>query len=198
MKRKNVSVLFLGMSLILTFLISCAQEKEPIIITESASHRQLTIDEKIIEAELIVIGRVQEVLPSRWDSVDGKGPEIVTSKIILEEDLSIFTDTLIVLEQILKGSFDQSVLRVRSYSGQIDQVQWIDKSQASYQDGKAYLLFLKMNTGPTANIDPGAYMSINGISAIYAISENSVTSIDDKWVLEELVAHIQKIVAETK
>ncbi len=179
-------------ALVLTLFSSGCTGQEPLIITESGAYRKLSIDDKINEAEIIVIGEVKTVLPSRWDSPDGKGPNVITPQSIFEADLSIFTDSLISVEQVLKGDVkDQAVIRVRSYSGEVDNVKWEDDSQPAFENGQTFLLFLKENTGPTKNVDPGAYMSINGISAIYTISGDTAASIDDTWVVSELIAYIE-------
>lgn len=201
--RKNTSIVLLifGIVLFLTiFFINPSKSEplnEPLVITEYGSHRQLSIDEKIAEAEVIVIGDVKTVLPSRWDSINGKRPEVITSKSIFEDDLSIFTDTLFLIQDVLKGDIkEKDVLRVRSFSGEIDDVKWEDRSQPSFKDKQIFLLFLKQNKGPTSNIDPGAYMSINGISAVYSVSGGIATSIDDTWSLIELTIYIQKVLSE--
>jgi len=188
-------IAFLG-TIGLALVIGDNSSHEPLIIRESGTYRKLSIDEKIREAEIIIIGELKTVLPSRWDSDDGKGPQVVTPQSIFEADLSIFTDSLLLVNELLKGEVDdQGIIRVRSFSGEADNVRWVDNSQPAFEHGQTYLLFLKKNTGPTRNLDAGAYMSINGISAIYSVSEDIAKSVDDTWALSDLVDYIRNSIS---
>jgi hypothetical protein len=200
MLKKTAStslIIILGMFGLILSASSCSSP-EPIVIKESASHRKLSMDDKIKEATIIVIGEVTSKLPSRWDSQDGQGPETITAQSIFEADLSIFTDSLILVTETLKGDIKkQDVIRVRSFKGEIDNVIWEDDSQPALNSDQIFLLFLKENTGPTKDLDPGAYMSINGISAIYTVSDDAASSVDDTWSLSELIDYIQDSISNS-
>jgi hypothetical protein len=43
-----------------------------------------------------------------------------------------------------------------------------------------------------ANVDPGAFISINSNTATYEIVDGKAISADDEWLLEELIAYIEK------
>jgi hypothetical protein len=63
---------FICVAIIFYILIRKEGKKEPVTFTANASPRELTIDDKIKEAELIVIGEVKTTLLSKWDGYNQK------------------------------------------------------------------------------------------------------------------------------
>lgn len=191
-KKTVITLSFLAiMILAFGFIIINNNNAEPIVITQSASLRELTLDELIEESELIIIGEVKTSLPSRWKAPNGEAPKNVTARQIGEQRLSIFTDALILVIQTLKGSSTGPVLRIRSFTGEIEHVSWINSSEPIYEKGQVYLLFLVKDDGPTQIVDPGDYISVNAIDGVYKIIDGKAVSIDDEWVLEDLITYIQ-------
>jgi hypothetical protein len=170
------------------------QKKEPVTFTQNDSLENLTIDQKIEQAELIVIGRARTTLPSRWLSPNGTEVRNPSPEEVFRSG-GLFTDTLITIDQILKGSFDQPIVRVRSYIGETEQVRWVNSSEPSFERGQIHLLFLVKDIGPTKHVDPGDYVSVNSNRAVYNIVGDRAISADDEWVLEELITYIQKSVS---
>ena len=169
------------------------QKKEPVTFTQEDSLENLTIDQKIERAELIVIGRARTILPSRWLAPKGNETRNPSPEEVFRSG-GLFTDTLITIDQILKGSFNQPNVRVRSYIGETEQVRWVNSSEPSFERGQIYLLFLVKDIGPTKNVDPGDYVSVNSNRAVYEIVDGKAISADDEWVLEELISYIQNSV----
>ena len=98
---------------------------------------------------------------------------------------------VISINQLLKGDHEKPDLRVRTFVGEIDKVRWVDTSEPAYIPGHKYLLFLKNDTGPTAGIEPGHFLSINAAYGVYEIVNGKAISMDDEWVFEDLIAYIQ-------
>jgi len=73
--------------------------------------------------------------------------------------------------------------------GQVGEDRMIFSGSPTYEFGKTYLLFLFLETGPTAKVVPGAYY---GTSSPYQIIDGKAISIDDEWLLEDLIAYIEK------
>ena len=163
----------------------------PVILGAEGLLPAMNIDYKIREAEIILIGEVTTNLPSRWNAPDGND-----SKSASPEEVSrahgLFTDSIISIQQILKGKIATPVVRVRSFSGEIETVIWVSDSEPSFIKKRTYLLFLVRDTGATAGVDPGDYVSVTAKYAIYEIIDGKAISADDEWVLEELIAYIQK------
>ena len=51
--------------------------------------------------------------------------------------------------------------------------------------------------GTTQIVDPGDYIPVNAINGVYEILDGRAISIDDEWVLEELIAYIKNSVSQT-
>jgi len=183
-------LVFAASILLIGVIFSGISKKEPVTITQSDSIEFLTIDEKIKRAEIIVMGEVKSTLPSHWLAPEGRDSRKASPEDVFESG-GLFTDSIISINQLLKGDYDKAVLRVRAFVGEIEQVRWVNTSQPSYIPGHKYLLFLKNDTGPTAGIEPGHFMSINSASAVYEIVNGKAISRDDEWVFEDLITYIQ-------
>lgn len=194
MRKPYLLMLSIGFGIMLLIVLFTEnQKKEPVTLTQSDSIETLTIDQKIEQAELIVIGRARTILPSRWLAPKGKETRNPSPEEVFRSG-GLFTDTLITIDQILKGSFNQPNVRVRSYIGEREQVRWVNSSEPSFERGQIYLVFLVKDIGPTKNVDPGDYVSVNSNRAIYKIVDGKAISADDEWVLEELISYIQNSV----
>jgi len=180
-----------GILIVLSVFAVGKQKNEPIVIREYALLEEKTMDDFIEEAEVILIGTVGTVNPSRWDTVSGDISPDITLEDIYEADIGIFTDTIIGIGQILKGNVEESTVRVRSFRGEVGNIQWISDVEPTFVNNSTYLLFLVHDYGPTADIDPGDYISVNAIDAVYEIIGANAISAKDEWVLEDLIAYIQ-------
>lgn len=204
MNKKNLVISFIVGTILLSGILFFENKKinspnfvennpaiEPVTITHNSSIELLTIDEKIERSEIVVVGLVMNVLPSQWLAPNGKELKNATPEEIFQSG-GLFTDSLISVEQMLKGNYDKPVVRVRSFVGETEKVRWVDSGQPTYKSESLYLFFLKKDTGPSASVNPGDYMSVNSDTAIYEIINGKAISADDEWVLEELIAYIQK------
>ena len=184
-------VFLVGLAITSSLLLGTGIQNKPVTITLNASLGEMTIDDKIEEAELIVVGEVKEILPSKWKSVNQQIPERLTPQQIIESNLSIFTDSLISINQILKGGSKEPVVRVRSFAGEINQAHFVSSSEPAYKMGQTYLLFLHKDNGPTQIVDPGDYIAVNAINGVYNIVGDKAISSYDEWHLDDLVMYIQ-------
>ena len=194
-------IIFLAISLsvfiLLGVIFTRKEAREPIIFSgESASLRELSIDDKIREAQLIMIGEVKTTLPSKWKFHNEKDTKDASPQEIFEAE-GLFTDSMISIEQILKGNYAEPTIRARSFMGETEKIRWVDSSEPAFRKGQTYLLFLKKDSGPTANVDPGDYISVNANTAVYEIIDGKAVSADDEWVLDELIAYIENASPQT-
>jgi hypothetical protein len=179
------------LSLLLFFATTIKEGKEePLEFSANSLLEELTIDDLIDRAELIIIGQVKTNLSSRWKSHNEKDTKNATPQEILEAE-DLFTDSLISISQTLKGNSTKPVIRVRTFIGETEQVRWVNSSEPNYDVGRIYLLFLHQDNGPTQVVDPGNYIAVNAIDGVYEIVDGKAISGDDEWVLEELIAYIQ-------
>lgn len=126
-------------------------------------------------SESVVIGRVIEILPSRWDTPDGKKP----ADIML--DFSIYTDVIIKVDKIVKGS-TPAILVVRTMGGQVGDDLMFAEDEASFELGENVLLFLTRE---------GTHYRITG----WEYGKFSITD-DNQAVRLEVPSEYQKIPVE--
>lgn len=177
---------------IFAFFLLRKEDKQPIVITTYASVPYRTIDQLINEAELIIVGNAKETLPSKWKTQSGEIPQDLTKQEIVDANLSIITDTQFIVNNVIKGDYQNKTIRIRSFFGEIDQYRFENTSQPKYEPGKEYLLFLFKDYGPTQVVDPGDYIPLSSSLGVYQIIDGSAFSPDGKWLLEDLIVYIEK------
>ncbi len=169
--------------------------ERPVVFISEDLFSAKNIDDKIKEAELIVIGEVTTSLPSRWNSPYGSDPQNASPQEIANAN-GLFTDSIISINKTFKGDIVDPVVRVRSFVGETSKVRWVDEYEPSFAKKRTYLLFLARDTGATASVDPGYYVPVNAIMGVYEITDSRAISKEDKWVLEELIAYIERSLSQ--
>ena len=196
MKRKILMVLFiLALFLALSGSLFLRKVDKSISFTEYSAIRELSIEDKIAESELIIIGEVVDEMPSKWKKEDEKNVLEASPQEIFNAG-GLFTDAVFEIKKILKGDIVEKTIRVRSYIGETNSVRWENSSEPVFNKKQVFLLFLEKDIGPTSNIDSGDYVSVNSNTAVYQIIDKKAISADDEWVLEDLINYIQKILSE--
>lgn len=172
-------------------LTTKSNKREPIIITSSVSYVEMSLDDLITTADLIVVGKPQTIHPSRWNTPDGKLPPGTTIQTITPDKI-IFTDIDFDINQTIKGQEDQKSIRIRSLGGTVGQDRMLVNGVV-LDISRTYLLFLELDkAGSTANIIPGHYWVIGGYQGVYEITDGKALSFRDEWQLEDLISYIQK------
>lgn len=196
MNKKILMAMIVTIGIFILFYTSTTSKnkRESIIINSNVSYVEMSLDTLIKEADLIVIGNVDTIYPSRWNTPNGNLPTGITVETITPDKV-IFTDVNFIVGQIVKGNSEQKTVRIRSLGGMVGQDQMIVSGVASLEMGKTYLLFLVKDTGSTAEINPGHYFVSGGLQGLYQISDGKVDSFRDEWQLEDLIAYIQNSVS---
>lgn len=192
--KKKITIWVIAIA-VLFVLLSTIIKESPVALGSSGALPHYTIDDKINKAELILIGKVTTTLPSMWMGPNGSDPKDASEKEIIRAR-GLFTDSLLSVNQILKGELAGSQVRVRVFTGKTKKVVWTSDAQPSYVKGKVYLLFLREDTGPTTYVSPGYYKAVGAFQGVYEIVGGRAISRDDEWDLEELLAYIQNKLAE--
>lgn len=190
MHKNSINLIILLGFLVLS--IGCSggrSQRDPITITVHASEAELSLDDLIKLADLIVIGEFDKSNPSKWSTADGKLPDNATIDQVSREGLSIFTDWDFNVTDFIKGEALSPIISIRTFGGQVGEDRMIVSDAPSYELGKTYLLFLFLETGPTSDVAPGAYY---GTSSPYEIKDGKAILPDDEWLLEDLLAYIEK------
>jgi len=194
--KKNILmtlILILGLSV---SAISVLHYK-PVALTSQGSLPKFDVDDLIEMSELIVIGEVETTLPSRWRGIEGVDLKNASPDDVVKAR-GLFTDSVISVDQILKGEIVEPAIRVRRFTGEVRNVIWANDSEPTYDTGKTYMLFLVHDFGPTANIDPGDYIAVGAFQGVYEIVDGKAISRKDEWILKELVAYIENSLSGAK
>lgn len=192
MKNKVVLLTISALILSIAFILQTQKnESEPITIVTHGSYIRMSIDDLISEADLIVVGNVDIIYDSRWNTPDGKKPGGDTAKRFTPDNV-IFTDIDFHFDQLVKGDFQQETLRIRFLGGKIGDVQMVT-DETMLDINKKYLLFLDLDTqGSTAKIIPGHYrITGGGFQGLYEIRDDKAVSANDERNLGELISYIQ-------
>jgi hypothetical protein len=192
--KKNVFIsVFVASGLVLfLFIITKPNNKIPYTFGSDSLLVRYNIDALIERAEIIVVGEVRTNLPSLWDGPFGNIDPKKASPEEIAHARGLFTDSLVFVSQTLKGDPKINIVRTRSFIGETENIRWVDESQPSFIVGKTYLLFFAKDIGGTAKINPGDYVTLGGYQGSYEIIDGKAISRNDEWVLEELIAYIQK------
>lgn len=191
--NKVYSLFFIVLGLFVTGCLKENSQREPIIITSYGLEAEMSFDELIQLADLIVVGQFVEVQPSRWNTPNGNLPDNATLEIVSENKWSIFTDFKFKINNYIKHDTKAPIISIRVFQGEVGQDKMIANGEPSYEVGKEYFLFLFTDDGPTSSVSPGAYY---GTSSPYQIINNKAISNKDEWLLEDLIAYIQKVLSE--
>ncbi|AKB77541.1 hypothetical protein MSHOH_1058 [Methanosarcina horonobensis HB-1 = JCM 15518] len=104
-------------------------------------------------SDTIVIGTVQEILPSKWNTADGKRPSNTDDA--FSPFCLIYTDVVISVDKYLKNPLSSKEVTVRVEGGTAGHDTLIADYEPTFQPGEKILLYLIKDFGPgTKNIDP--------------------------------------------
>ncbi len=193
----TVATLASGCALVSTpFNPSPIPTREPITIYGLPNPAPMDLDDTIARTDLIAIGRIVTIEPSRWNTPDGRLPSDVTVKTISPE-LTIYTESEFQLERTLKGDVQLPSVRIRTFGGQVGRDWMIMEGEPVFTVGEKYLLFLVTDTGSTVSFGPEHYLTLGTDQYLYTITHGKAVSLQDEWHVDDLVIHIQQSLSLT-
>ena len=195
MKKVFTTLFILIVITITIFVLTSGAKNEPTSLGASGTMLKYSVDDLIKKSDLIVIGKITATLPTRWMGGNGGDPKNASPEDVIHAR-GLFTDSLISINQVLKGGNVKTIARVRSFTGETEKVRWTGESEPAYVIKKTYLLFLVKDYGPTAKVDHGDYIAVGAIQGVYEIVDGKAISKTDEWNLDELLAYIQNKLAE--
>jgi len=127
------------------------------------------IKKLISMSDNIIIGDVSEVLPSMWNTPDGKRAPNDSG-----EGLFIYTDAKIKIGESLKGSLDKDTVVIRVLGGIVEPQGQFSEDQPTYQTNEKVLVFLKKDSNPKTKDVGIEHMTTTGlIQGKISISQNN-------------------------
>lgn len=119
-------------------------------------------------AESVVIGRVVEILPPKWDIPDGRQPALLPWS-----DTLIYTDAIVQVDRVVKGSVPSRIV-VRTIGGAIGIYSVVVEGETNLEAGQKVLLFLTKE-GQLDNKagDDGAYWVVGSQHGKFTVTDDN-------------------------
>lgn len=139
----------------------------------------------------VVIGTVQQVLPPRWTTADGRRPAHPHAQKNVEMMAHIVTPVQFEVQEYLKGQLQQSRLLLWSFGGTIanDVTDACGSTQFTFQPGQQVIVFLKKR-GPAPGQAP-----VFDVVTRYAIGSDGQAVVNDRSLpVQQLLDHIRAAV----
>jgi hypothetical protein len=98
---------------------------------------------------LVIKGTVKDILPPRWNTVDGKQPNKSVDD-LNPSDL-IYTDVIVSVDKCLKNSSPSNEITVRVIGGTIENISMTTDYEPSFKTGEKVLLYLSKDQYTATN-----------------------------------------------
>jgi hypothetical protein len=122
-------------------------------------------------SDVILIGTVKEILPSKWNSVDGKRPHDSVDE--FEWYDMIYTDIVITADEYLKNPLPDDEVIVRVFTGTVGNDVSTDDYGASFQpDEKVFLYLIEDEWEYTKDLGPDHYFTLGSIQGKLTLTDD--------------------------
>ncbi|MFZ2500230.1 hypothetical protein [Methanosarcina sp.] len=163
---------------------------EPINITVSSSVLKCTHADLNNDSDIIVIGTVKEILPSKWNTIDGEKPKKENTK--PDQDSFIYTDIIISVDEYLKNPLSSKEVIVRTYGGKVGNDSIKFDLEAEFKPDERVLLYLSKDTSPMANDDSKHFFVYGSMQGKFTLTDDGkAIRPDENTTLEELLSTIK-------
>ncbi len=129
----------------------------------------------------VVIGDVSSILPSKWNTPDGKKPTDFNNA-----SYTIYTDATIEVGESLKGSLSTTHITVRMLGGTVGKDVQSVEDQPSFDTNEKVLIFLKKDSDPRTKDIGYEHFTTVGLAQgkISILPNNDVIIGDEKMSLD--------------
>jgi len=193
MRKEKIIALLVGAALLTTILILAnPASPDPVTVTVQGALPEMSLDQKIYASEIILIGEIKSVLPSKWNTLQEVNTKNLSPSEVNNLGFGIITDAVVTPRKLLKGSLPEDfTLRVRRFTGTVEHVTFANSQEPIFQEGQVYLFLLIKDYWTKDQVDPGYYLPVNAGFAVFHIEDGKAASKDSEWAFEELVAYIE-------
>lgn len=169
-----------------------ANNDMPLYSESSASLPLLDNKELSNRSEMIIVGTVKEILPSKWTSVDGKRPNGIDS---FSLENSIYTDITINVDKYLKNPSSSKEVTVRLDGGTVGNDTLEANYEPMFKPGEKVLLFLTEDVvTSTSNIEPKHLRVTGCMLGKFTLTDDGKAVRRDKTVSQdELLSTIKDV-----
>lgn len=142
-------------------------------------------------SDTIVIGTVKEILPSKWNTVDGKksSPDVNFSL-----DNTIYTDIIINVDEYVKNPLSSKEVRVRVEGGTVGDDTLLVEYEPNFQVDEKVLLYLMRDDNPyTKDISPEHLIVTGALQGKFTLTDDGkAVRPDETTTLDELLNTIKE------
>jgi hypothetical protein len=144
-------------------------------------------------SDTIVIGTVKEILPPKWNTIDGKQPNKPTTKLDYPYDI-IYTDIVISVDEYFKNSSSSKEVIVRITGGTVRDVSMSTDADPSFKIGEKVLLYLSKDESPsTKDIGSKHFIVTDFYRGKYTLTDDGKAVMpDENTTLDELLSTINQ------
>ncbi len=149
-------------------------------------------------SDTILIGTVKEILPSKWNTINGKQPNKPLTEIDHLND-TIYTDIVINVDKYLKNSLSSKEVIVRSIGGTIGNVSMTSDAEPSFKTGEKVLIYLSKDADPaTKYIGPEHFIVTDFYEGKFTLTDDGkAIGYVENTTLKELLSTINQTVNKT-
>lgn len=163
MKKFNISILLVAILIVsATTLITTKNRESPITAVSDGIWTDNVLNNSFLaeHSDGIVLGHVIRILPSRWNTPDGKKP-VSTDKKPTFKEKNIYTDVIIKVDKKISNESTPAEVIVRTLGGQVGEDIMVEDDEAKFELGENVLLFLTKEDPFTDN-SAGTHYRVTG------------------------------------
>lgn len=144
---------------------------KPITIERSSLLEKYTHEDLNNYSDTVVIGTVKEILPPKWNTIDGKMPDKTAAE-LTSSDL-IYTDIIITVDKYIKNPLSSNEVTIRVIGGTLGNVTMSSDEEPNFKLGEKVLLYLTKDTHPDIkNIRPEHFVATGFKQGKYTLTED--------------------------
>jgi hypothetical protein len=168
---KRVSTLAVGLCLCLVLLATVFQNAHIKQIKPNQKVQSIIIFKSKVEliedADLIISGKVKDILPSKWSNPDLKKGENIRN--ILQTDISV------KINDIFKGQpYNADSITVRIDKGSADGIKFESDGYPDFKENENVVLFLSKDDSDVANINENYYVLTGMLQGKFSLKDKDV------------------------
>ncbi|MDW5550716.1 hypothetical protein [Methanosarcina sp.] len=144
---------------------------QPITIERDALLAAYSYEDLNNYSDTVVMGTVKEILPPKWNTIDGKLPNKAPDEFDIND--LIYTDVTISVDKYLKNSLSSNEVTVRVLGGKVGDDAMVTDEEPSFKPGEKVLLYLtKDNYEATKNISPQHFVVTGHMQGKFELTDN--------------------------
>ena len=156
-------------------------------------YEPISDSELLDRSDLVIKGRVKEILPTEWTTADGR--PLSQNNIQDVDILRLFHSVVVEVDETYKGEVKTNEILIRKSGGTFDNIR-ITTSNPDYYENDEVILYLREKTDDSGVVYAQTH---DGGSQIFIIDENSgVNGRGEKVNIPELIEEIENHIASNQ